>query len=264
MTKLPILRSNRLLIDEPPLQVLPSLAVAIGLNEAIALQQIHYWLQQKRHLVAGRYWVYNSYKEWEDQFPFWSNATIRRILGNLEKQGLVEARELNRAKFDRTKWYTIDYDKLAQIESDRFAQNEQIEGSRAGADGPAQTEQIESPGFRANGIAHIEQIEDSDPEQVDPLEVSTPIPEINPETTNRNLSERSRLARLFGLAGGAPSEHFAERAGQLRRYPERDRFRLIEELTMRAQRGLFAIDEESRFFAHLESELHSARQRVRA
>ena len=33
-----------LLISEPPLQVLPSLAVKIGLNEAIVLQQIHYWL----------------------------------------------------------------------------------------------------------------------------------------------------------------------------------------------------------------------------
>ena len=36
--------SHRLLIDEPPLMVLPSLAAVIGLNEAIMLQQIHYWL----------------------------------------------------------------------------------------------------------------------------------------------------------------------------------------------------------------------------
>ena len=34
---------SKLLINEHPLQVLPSLATKIGLNEAIVLQQIHYW-----------------------------------------------------------------------------------------------------------------------------------------------------------------------------------------------------------------------------
>ena len=35
---------SRLLINEPPLIVLPSLAKEIGLNEAIIVQQIQYWL----------------------------------------------------------------------------------------------------------------------------------------------------------------------------------------------------------------------------
>lgn len=35
-----------LLIEEPPLQILPSLAAAIGLNEAIVLQQLYWLLQQ--------------------------------------------------------------------------------------------------------------------------------------------------------------------------------------------------------------------------
>jgi hypothetical protein len=33
---------SKLLIDEPPLQVLPTLAVRLGLEEAIFLQQLHY------------------------------------------------------------------------------------------------------------------------------------------------------------------------------------------------------------------------------
>lgn len=40
---------SKLLIEEPPLQVLPSLAVTIGLNEAIIIQQIHYWLRDSRN-----------------------------------------------------------------------------------------------------------------------------------------------------------------------------------------------------------------------
>ncbi len=40
-------RHSSLLIEESPLQVLPSLAKAIGLNEAIFAQQLHYWLRGK-------------------------------------------------------------------------------------------------------------------------------------------------------------------------------------------------------------------------
>ncbi len=35
---------NNLLLDEHPLLVMPKLATLIGLNEAIVLQQVHYWL----------------------------------------------------------------------------------------------------------------------------------------------------------------------------------------------------------------------------
>ncbi|MCP6757123.1 replication protein RepO, partial [Klebsiella pneumoniae] len=61
---------HALLINEPPLQVLPSLAKAIGLNEALILQQIHYWLNPKhnQNLFKGRYWVYNTYEQWQAQF----------------------------------------------------------------------------------------------------------------------------------------------------------------------------------------------------
>lgn len=38
---------SKLLIDDYPIQVLPKLAKVIGLNEAIILQQLHYWLNSK-------------------------------------------------------------------------------------------------------------------------------------------------------------------------------------------------------------------------
>ena len=40
--------SNQL-IDDYPILVLPKLAEKIGLNEAIILQQIHYWLKDSKH-----------------------------------------------------------------------------------------------------------------------------------------------------------------------------------------------------------------------
>ena len=101
-----------LLISEPPLQVLPSLAVKIGLNEAIILQQIHYWLLKSNNVRDGYKWVYNSYSEWNKQFPFFSRNTMIRAFNSLEKQGLLITANYNKAGFDKTKWYRIDYEKL--------------------------------------------------------------------------------------------------------------------------------------------------------
>jgi len=108
--------TSRLLIAEPPLLVLPSLAIAIGLNEAIFLQQLHYWLLRSEHHRDGCAWVYNTYEEWHQQLPFWSLATLRRIVGALEKQGLVvSTTQYNRHKVDRTKWYSLDYPAIDRL-----------------------------------------------------------------------------------------------------------------------------------------------------
>lgn len=108
---------SNLLIHEEPLLVLPGLASRIGLNEAIFLQQIHYWLNRSKHFYDERSWVYNSVAEWVKQFPFWSENTIRRIVKNLEDEQLLVIGNYNRAKFDKTKWYSINYEKLRLLES---------------------------------------------------------------------------------------------------------------------------------------------------
>lgn len=104
--------TSRLLIDEPPLQVLPSLAIQIGLNEALVLQQFHYWLRRSNNIQDGYKWIYNSYPDWNRQFPFWSESTVKRTINSLEKQGCLISGNYNRAGFDKTKWYRIDYEKL--------------------------------------------------------------------------------------------------------------------------------------------------------
>ena len=112
---------SRLLINEPPLQVLPSLAKEIGLNEAIMLQQMHYWLLKSSNEFTGVKWFYKTLEEWQTEFPFWSAMTIRRTLGSLEKQKIIKIGNFNKKKFDKTKWYTIDYQRVNR----RCVQNEQ-------------------------------------------------------------------------------------------------------------------------------------------
>ena len=118
---------SKLLINENPLQVLPSLAVKTSLNEAIVLQQIHYWLEKSEHIHDGRKWVYNSIDNWCEQFPFFSKSTVDRTFKSLCDRGLLIKGNYNKSKFDKTNWYSIDYDRLGQLENDdNFIVNEPI------------------------------------------------------------------------------------------------------------------------------------------
>jgi len=107
------------MINEPPLQVLPSLAVKVGLQEAIVLQQIHYWVQMAKP-KSGECWVYNTYEQWAIQFPFWSSEAIRKIFKNLREKGLVLSRPRGLHAFDRVNEYTIDYERLGLLDAEKF------------------------------------------------------------------------------------------------------------------------------------------------
>ncbi|MBU2685539.1 MAG: hypothetical protein KKF27_20050, partial [Gammaproteobacteria bacterium] len=141
-----------LLLDKYPVLVSPRLATLIGLNEAIVLQQIQYWLvfneenesllpkEEQKHLRAGRWWTFNSAPNWRDKnFPFWSERTIQRTFTALRKafvpkppnedgkppedsrvarDALLITGNFNRMKYDRTLWYTINYEALAKLDSE--------------------------------------------------------------------------------------------------------------------------------------------------
>ena len=108
--------SKSLLISEPPLQVIPSLAVALkNSDKAIILQQIHYWLQRSNNIVDGHRWVFNTAKGWQKQFPWITAKTVQRYLKDLCDRGLLITANYNKANFDRTKWYRIDYDALDKL-----------------------------------------------------------------------------------------------------------------------------------------------------
>ena len=153
-------RGGKLLIEEPPLQILPSLAVAIGLNEAIFLQQLHYWVRMSSHVHDGRRWVYNSLADWRQQFPFWSDRTLRRVIKSLEsplpgygRALLVSTLQLNTHPMDKTKWYTLDYDLVDELS----APTDGVEAAR-GARRCGQTGRIEPSGQfpRCGQSGHIE------------------------------------------------------------------------------------------------------------
>lgn len=95
------------------------LAALIGLNEAIVLQQIHYWVKKKGGGVEhqGCRWVFNTLERWQEQFPFWSQDTVKRALAALKAKGLIRVEKLAQVGRDRTNYYTVDYKQMALLEA---------------------------------------------------------------------------------------------------------------------------------------------------
>ena len=59
------------LFDEQPIVANKILAREIGLNEALILQQINYWIEINKksgnNFCDGRYWTYNSIRAWQEK-----------------------------------------------------------------------------------------------------------------------------------------------------------------------------------------------------
>ncbi|MBM7592214.1 DnaD domain-containing protein [Brevibacillus fulvus] len=159
---------SHLLLDEEPLIIMPSLAKAIGLNESIVVQQLHYWLRKAGKVIQGRKWVYNTYKEWQEQFPFWSEVTVRRIITSLEKRGIVLAENFNEMRADKTKWYTIDYERLEGVISPCDQIDQSMRSNRS--DGCDQFDQSNTREYTENTTEKEEEKEKSDMGVISPFE----------------------------------------------------------------------------------------------
>lgn len=108
---------SKLLIDEPPLQVLPSLALRIGLNESIVLQQIHYLLRNPKfgRRIEEHQWIFNTVEEWVcNYFPFWCPRTLKTIFANLERMNLVVTCQPE-GRMSRRKYYRIDMERMDRL-----------------------------------------------------------------------------------------------------------------------------------------------------
>ncbi|ARB29724.1 hypothetical protein ATI14_1746 [Pseudomonas tolaasii NCPPB 2192] len=128
-----------LLFKFRPLVINPQLAERIGLNEAIVLQQLKYWLNETESGVdhEGRRWVYNTVEQWQKQFPFWSQETVKRALSSLQKQGLVLVEKLAKAQHDHTNHYAINYQSDALFDQVNLTQSDQVNlTSSGGSDCP--------------------------------------------------------------------------------------------------------------------------------
>lgn len=118
-----------ILYTTKPIVLNVALAEAVGLNEAIVLQQLHYWLTDTRSGVEhdGRRWVFNTLDSWQEQFPFWSTDTIKRAFTSLRKAGLIIVEQLAKHRHDRTNYYSIRYEHDALVDECKLPSSSEAE-----------------------------------------------------------------------------------------------------------------------------------------
>lgn len=112
----------------------PLLAQRIGLEKAIIVQQISFWTGLRKNIREGYAWVYNTYDDWAQQFPFMSKKVIRRHVLELEEMGVLISDNFNDSPYDRTKWYRID--RSSPVLYDEFPAESSTVPERAPSDEP--------------------------------------------------------------------------------------------------------------------------------
>ena len=117
------------LYNDKPVVLNPNLLLMLDgdANLAVILQQCHYWINiNKQNAEMGLtnintyydecFWLFRTYEEWEMEIYWIDLRTIKRKIKKLEDMGLLISNNFNKLNLDRTKWYTINYDKLAELE----------------------------------------------------------------------------------------------------------------------------------------------------
>ena len=109
------------------------IAKKYGINEAILLNNIAFWVYKNRanehNNYEGRYWTFNSVKAFTELFPYMSNSTIRRALNNLKENGLILIGNFGDTLTNKTNYYTLtDFgESVISKMNEGVAQNEQME-----------------------------------------------------------------------------------------------------------------------------------------
>lgn len=109
------------LFGEEPVSFIfrPSIARALGgQNEAAFIERLHYFVKSDKggERVDGRHWVWNTYEGWAKLLRIMNANGMRKMIQRLERLGVLLSRsDLNKAGFDKTKWYTIDYERLREL-----------------------------------------------------------------------------------------------------------------------------------------------------
>ena len=189
------------LFDDSPIVVNTTLANEIGLNEAIVLQQINYWIEiNKRagkNYYDGKYWTYNSIKSWhEKNFKFLSVETVRRVFTKLEKSGFIITGNYNKDPRDKTKCYTINDEKLEELYFDVEDRKKRLENEKLKENGFEATPNAFSQNDQMENIKMTKCIESkcinpfSQNDQMQLYKMNKPLPENTTEikTENNNQS----------------------------------------------------------------------------
>lgn len=106
------------------------MAIEYGLNEAILIQYIAYWINENKNnnknYFENRYWTYSTVSYIHEHIPYLSEKTIYRVLKKLENDGIIITGCYNKLRADRTKWYTLSDEVIKKLNNLELRYNKYI------------------------------------------------------------------------------------------------------------------------------------------
>ena len=110
-----------LLLGSQPLIVSRELAIELGIDLSLVLQQFQYWLrineESGNNYFENRYWTSSTIEELQARdFPFWGKTKIKTLINELIKYGYLEKKQIHKNILNHTNYYTINYDKILELE----------------------------------------------------------------------------------------------------------------------------------------------------
>lgn len=100
------------IINGDSIPFIPELAKAVGVSEAIFLQQLHLRLLANNGSLTFDQWQSTA-------FPFWTTRTIKNIVKRLKDKGIVVTCKPNASSGDHTNTYMINYDALSNLRKEK-------------------------------------------------------------------------------------------------------------------------------------------------
>lgn len=110
-----------LLLGSQPLIVSRELAMELGVDLSLVLQQFQYWIrineESGKNYFENRYWTSSTIEELQERdFPFWGKTKIKTLINELIKYGYLEKKQFHNNILNHTNYYTINYDKILELE----------------------------------------------------------------------------------------------------------------------------------------------------
>jgi hypothetical protein len=92
------------------------LAKKFGIDESIMIEYISYWIdfniRTGKKYSDDRHWMYQKQEDIAAHFPYWTKRQVERILKSLKTKGIIVMGNFNKSSFDRTGWYSINYEMI--------------------------------------------------------------------------------------------------------------------------------------------------------
>lgn len=102
------------------------LATRFGIQEAILIHHFQHWIRvnraAKRNIKDGRCWSYQTRKDIQAHFPYWSYEEVKYLCEKLVKMGVFVTGNYNKSPMDRTLWYAFEDEKLFAVDEE-FSNN---------------------------------------------------------------------------------------------------------------------------------------------